>query len=223
MTKIIVTSGPTREFFDPVRFLSNPSTGKMGHAIAQAAVKAQLDVVYICGPVEKKSTTVNGAKNISVVSTLDMLAAVQSELAPGAILVMAAAPSDFRPATRLSEKAKKSESIQWDMVPNPDILKTVGEDLANRRWDMLLYGFAAETRSQLENALIKLSVKKLNAIFLNNVLAPGSGFGSDFNELVVLRKDGSSEIWKDTKQRLGEKIIEEIRGALGTHFSSPSR
>ncbi len=223
MTKIIVTSGPTREFFDPVRFLSNPSTGKMGHAIATAAVNADFNVVYICGPVEEKYATVSGAKNIGIVSALDMLAAVRSELTEAAVLVMAAAPSDFRPATRLPEKAKKSESIQWDMVPNPDILKTVGEDLANRQWNMLLYGFAAETHSQLENAKIKLSVKKLNAIFLNNVLAPGSGFGSDFNELVVLRKDGSSETWKDTKQRLGEKIIDEIRGALGTHFSSPSR
>lgn len=208
--RLVVTSGPTREFFDPIRFLSNPSTGRMGHSIAAAAVRRDLfDVVFISGPVMPDFATVEGAHNVSVISTNDMLAAVADALQPGGILVMAAAPADYRPAVKSPVKIKKTENPQISLVPNPDILK----EMARRNNEIspraLLIGFAAETHETEKYALGKLRDKQLDMIFLNDVSRQGAGFASATNEFTVFYRDGRRlELANAVKEELGEKIID---------------
>lgn len=208
--RLVVTSGPTREFFDPIRFLSNPSTGRMGHSIAAAAVRRDLfEVVFISGPVMPDYATVEGARNVSVISTNDMLAAVADALQPGGILVMAAAPADYRPAVKSPVKIKKTENPQISLVPNPDILK----EMARRNTEIspraLLIGFAAETHETEKYALGKLRDKQLDMIFLNDVSRQGAGFASATNEFTVFYRDGRRlELANAVKEELGEKIID---------------
>ncbi|HRP67906.1 MAG TPA: phosphopantothenoylcysteine decarboxylase [Turneriella sp.] len=209
--KIVVTSGPTREYFDPIRFLSNPSTGRMGHAIATAALKKNFDVVFISGPVDADFLTVKGATNISVVSTQDMLQAVDTHVGAGDILVMAAAPADYRPLERSPIKLKKSESPQIHLTPNPDILKHIAQKNKTLPVRATLVGFAAETHDTEKYALNKLKDKELDMIFLNDVSKHGAGFGSTTNEFTVFFKDGSRlELANTTKAELGQKIIDCI-------------
>ena len=207
---LVVTSGPTREFFDPIRFLSNPSTGRMGHAIAAAAVRRGFfDVVFISGPVMPEFATVEGARNISVTSTEDMLAAVAGTLAPGGILVMAAAPADYKPAVRSPVKIKKTENPQINLVPNPDILKEMARRNQKIHPRALLIGFAAETHETETYALGKLRDKQLDMIFLNDVSRQGAGFASLTNEFTVFYRDGRRlELPNADKEVLGEKIID---------------
>ncbi|MBV6493365.1 MAG: Coenzyme A biosynthesis bifunctional protein CoaBC [Turneriella sp.] len=208
--KIVVTSGPTREFFDPIRFLSNPSTGRMGHAIANAAVAyGGFGVVFISGPVDPEFAKVEGAKNIQVISTEDMLAAVDAHLGPGDILVMAAAPADYKPAVRSSIKIKKTENPRIDLVPNPDILKKMAQKNVSIVPPATLVGFAAETHDTEKYARDKLKDKSLDMIFLNDVSKSGAGFASATNELTAFLKNGERlEFSKATKEELGKKIIE---------------
>lgn len=207
---VVVTSGPTREFFDPIRFLSNPSTGRMGHSIAKAAVRRDLfDVVFVSGPVMPEFAAVGGAQNISVVSTEDMLAAVTAALVPGGILIMAAAPADYRPAARSPVKIKKTENPQISLVPNPDILKEMARRNSDRVPRALLIGFAAETHETEKYALGKLRDKQLDMIFLNDVSREGAGFASATNEFTVFYRDGRRlELANAVKEELGEKIID---------------
>lgn len=209
---VIVTSGPTREHFDPIRFLSNPSTGRMGHAIACAALKLpDVDVVFISGPVTSEFATVAGAKNIAVTSTEDMLKAVDENLGPGDILVMSAAPADYKPAVRSPIKIKKTENPQINLVPNPDILKCMAEKNRNLNPRAVLIGFAAETHETEKYALGKLKDKKLDMIFLNDVSRQGAGFASTTNEFTVFFQDGRRlELANAAKEVLGNKIIDCI-------------
>ena len=207
--KVIVTSGPTREHFDPIRFLSNPSTGRMGHAIACAALKlTNVDVVFISGPVTAEFATVSGAKNVAVTSTEDMLNAVDSHLTGGDILIMAAAPADYKPAVRSPIKIKKTENPQINLVPNPDILKSMAEKNRGLASPAILVGFAAETHETEKYALGKLKDKNLDMIFLNDVSRQGAGFASATNEFTVFFRDGRRmELANATKEILGDKII----------------
>lgn len=208
----IVTSGPTREFFDPIRFLSNPSTGRMGHSVASAALKrGTFDVVFISGPVMPEFSQVEGAKNVSVVSTEDMLHAVSEHLKAGAILVMAAAPADYKPAVKSAVKIKKTENPRIDLVPNPDILKEMAKLNQNLSPRATLVGFAAETHETEKYALGKLKDKGLDMIFLNDVSQEGSGFASLTNAFVVFYRDGRRvELKNASKEDLGEKIVDMV-------------
>lgn len=208
--RLVVTSGPTREFFDPIRFLSNPSTGRMGHSIAAAAVRRNLfEVVFISGPVMPEFATVGGARNVSVISTDDMLAAVADALQPGGILVMAAAPADYKPAVKSPVKIKKTENPQINLVPNPDILKEMARRNTQITPRALLIGFAAETHETEKYALGKLRDKQLDMIFLNDVSRQGAGFASTTNEFTVFYRDGRRlELANAVKEELGEKIID---------------
>ncbi|MCX7633930.1 MAG: phosphopantothenoylcysteine decarboxylase [Turneriella sp.] len=211
MRHFVVTSGPTREFLDPIRYISNPSTGRMGHAIAMAAVRRHYQVTYIAGPGNPEYSNVAGAKNIAVTSTEDMLAAVLESLTPGCVLVMAAAPADYRPKMRSPIKIKKRESPQLQLVANPDILQEAARRNAQFSPRAILVGFAAETHDTERYALAKLREKDLDMIFLNDVSKPGMGFGAATNALTMFSKDGRRrELPLASKEELGEKILDCI-------------
>ena len=178
---ILITAGPTREHLDPVRFLSNRSTGKMGFAVAQAAAGRGHQVTLVAGPVAL--ATPQGVTRMDVVSARDMLAAVERLLPQHDALVMSAAVADWRPAQEADAKLKKADmSPTLQLVPNPDILKTLAP-LKGRR---LFIGFAAETGDPLAEAQRKLTAKGLDLIVANDVTAPGAGFATDTNAVTLL-------------------------------------
>lgn len=185
--KFVITAGPTREFIDPVRFLSNPSTGKMGFALARAAARRGHAVTLIAGPVALK--TPKGVARVDVVSARDMLAAVEAAIGSGTgdtVFVSTAAVADWRPAGCATSKLKKHQmSGVLKLVRNPDILKTVG--------GVRKVGFAAETDDVLAEAARKCREKKLEMIVANDIGEKGCGFGTDTNRVAFVRPDGSVE------------------------------
>lgn len=183
--KFVITAGPTREFIDPVRFLSNPSTGKMGFAVAHAAAACGHDSVLIAGPVSLK--TPRGVRRIDVVSARDMFKAVAAE-AVGAdtVFIAVAAVADWRPSRRATNKLKKSEmSGTLQLVRNPDILKSIK--------GVKKIGFAAETRNLAKEAMRKCREKNLEMIVANDVSQKDAGFGTDTNRVIFFKNDGSCE------------------------------
>lgn len=187
--RLLVSAGPTREFVDPVRFLSNRSTGKMGYAVARAAVEAGHEVVLVSGPVSLEPPPGLEAF-IPVVSARDMLAALRRAVAAADALVMTAAVADFRPARvsrRKIHKGAMPDSIR--LVPNPDILAT----LARRKGRRVFIGFAAETERAVAGAAQKLRAKGLDLVVANDVTLPGAGFGVDTNIVTFVRPDGTAE------------------------------
>lgn len=192
--RFVVTAGPTREYLDPVRFLSNPSTGKMGFAVAQAAAEKGHEVVLIAGPVTLK--TPKGVRRIDVVSARDMLAAVKKAIGDqgsviggqlSTVLISTAAIADWRPAKCAPQKLKKAQMTGvLKLVRNPDILKSVKKGCRK-------VGFAAETNAVEAEARRKCRAKRLEFIVANDVTEPGCGFGTDTNRVMFLRKDGSIE------------------------------
>ncbi len=213
---LIITSGPTREFIDSIRFLSNPSTGRMGYHIARAGVNLGYQVTYIHGPVPIRFRKVPGAENIPVISTVEMMDEVLRRLKENTVLVMAAAPADYRPEKRFENKLKKRENPEIRLVPNPDILMSAYEHTQEKKiHPVWLIGFAAELQNPEEYAISKLQRKHLDMIFLNDVSKPGSGFAVDTNEISVFHKNGASTRWAaDTKERLGYRIVSEIERCL---------
>lgn len=189
----------------------------MGHSIASAAVAAnKYDVIYIAGPVPVEFSQVGGAKNIGVTSTDEMQAAVAEHLSAGSILVMAAAPADYKPETRSPVKIKKTENPQINLVPNPDILKSMAARNQTLNPRAILIGFAAETHETEKYALGKLKDKELDMIFLNDVSKAGAGFASTTNEFTVFYRDGRrAELANASKEELGRKIIECIADYTG--------
>ena len=223
--RFVVTAGPTREHLDPVRFLSNPSTGKMGFAVARAAAARGHDVTLIAGPVSLK--TPKGVRRVDVVSAREMLAAVERELhatnheprttnhGPPTVFISTAAVADWRPAKCAARKLKKGQmSDTLKLVRNPDILKTVGRRLANSSSPSLphpptyLVGFAAETNDVLAEARRKCREKNLEMIVANDVTEKGAGFGTDTNRVTFLRRDGSVEkLPMMTKLAVARRIV----------------
>ena len=186
--RVLISAGPTREMIDPVRFLSNRSSGKMGYALAQAAVDMGADVTIVSGPVEIDAPI--KARRNDVVSAADM-ADEMLRLSPEAdIIIMAAAVADYTPKTYYPQKIKKGGDMSIELVRTQDILKELGE---HKRPTQLLMGFAAETQQFEDNAKDKLSRKKLDIIALNDVSRPGEGFGSDSNNIRLFFNDGTEE------------------------------
>ena len=188
--RFLVTAGPTREFLDPVRFLSNPSTGKMGFAVARAARAAGHDVTLVAGPVALR--TPQGVRRIDVVSARDMLAAVERE--DFDCLVATAAVADWRPARCAAAKRKKRAMADTlRLVRNPDILKTMAAKFAHARRRKVFIGFAAETGEPMAEAARKCREKGLDLVVANDVTAAGSGFGTATNRVTFVHADGRIE------------------------------
>ncbi len=205
--RFIVTAGPTREHLDPVRFLSNPSTGRMGFAVARAARAAGHDVTLIAGPVALR--TPPGVRRVDVVSARDMLAAVLAEIGgasdrqrvapPLAVLVMTAAVADWRPARCAKTKLKKGEmSDTLKLVRNPDILKTINRSIRRATTGVppvapIRIGFAAETGVPDAEAARKCREKGLDLVVGNDVTRPDSGFGTSTNRVTLVTPDGRAQ------------------------------
>ena len=208
--RFVITAGPTREYIDPVRFLSNPSTGKMGFAIARAAASRGHDVTLVAGPVALK--TPKGVRRIDVVSAREMMAAVENALGEGVratdVFIATAAVADWRPAKCAAKKLKKGEmSGTLRLVRNPDILKTVK--------GVRKVGFAAETNDVLAEARRKCREKGLEMIVANDVTEKGSGFGTDTNRVTFVRKDGSVErLPLMSKLSVARRIVKELEGRI---------
>ena len=203
---LLVTAGPTREPIDPVRFLSNRSTGKMGFAVAQAAAEAGWAVTLVAGPVALP--TPPGVRWVDVTTALEMLAAVERELPACDVFVSAAAVADWRPEACSPVKLKKAAmGGTLRLVPNPDILKTVRPLKGARRF----VGFAAETGEPTAEAARKLREKGLDLIVANDVTAPGAGFAVETNRVTFLFPDGRREALPLlSKREVAQKLIERL-------------
>lgn len=209
--RCLVTAGPTREFFDPVRFVSNPSSGKMGFAIAAAAAKMGWDVTLVAGPVSLD--TPKDVARVNVVSAEEMFRAVDSRFDAADILIMSAAVSDYRPKEIAPHKVKKQElSMTIEMEPTTDILKTVA---ARKRQDQFVVGFAAETGDVIAYALAKMAAKNCDMMVANRVGGPSGGFMSDENAVTVLSRSGWREnIGPAPKGFVAEKIVHAVMAEL---------
>ena len=203
--KIVISAGPTREYVDAVRYLSNPSTGKMGFALAENAVKRGASVTLVAGPVVLEAP--KGVRVVNIVSAAEMSVAVQTEAENADIVIMAAAVADYTPKVYFDHKIKKAGDMVLELVRTEDILNKLGKDKGNR----LLVGFAAETENFEENARAKLAVKNLDMIALNDIKEPGAGFGTNTNHLRLFLRDGSIiEIEKASKQEVAARMLDEI-------------
>jgi phosphopantothenoylcysteine decarboxylase/phosphopantothenate--cysteine ligase len=203
---VLVTAGPTREPIDAVRFISNPSTGKMGYSLAVAARERGATVVLVSGP--SAVSPPRGVTFIPVQSAQDMRQAVMEHAASARVVIMAAAVSDFKPAVSSDRKIKKQDaSMVINLERTEDILLAVGKVPGDR----LLVGFAAETDNVLVNALEKLKSKNLDMIVVNDLKKKGAGFGSDTNTVTVIERSGMhTELPVMTKLEIARRIIDKI-------------
>lgn len=203
--KVTITAGPTREAMDPVRFLSNHSSGRMGFALARAASEAGAAVTLVAGPVALE--TPERVQRVDVVSAEDMLAASRATLPACDIFVGCAAVADYRPGDVAAQKIKKQgERITLTLVRNPDIVS----EIAAAPEAPFTVGFAAETQNLREHALEKLRRKRLQMIIANSVGTPGTGFNSDQNAALLLWSGGERDIPLCSKDTLAREIIGEI-------------
>jgi len=204
--KILITAGPTRERIDPVRFISNRSSGKMGYALAKAAEKSGNNVTLISGPVDLRPP--DGIKLILVESAEEMTCEVRKSAKFADIIIMAAAVADYRPKDPSSSKIKKSDSdMVIELERTTDILGELGKD----KRDKILIGFAAETENVIKNAEEKLKRKNLDWIIANDVSRSDAGFQADTNEVTMISRKG--EVIKlplQKKEKLAELILKNI-------------
>jgi phosphopantothenoylcysteine decarboxylase/phosphopantothenate--cysteine ligase len=208
-TKVLITAGPTVEDIDPVRFISNRSSGKMGFAFAQAAKERGAKVTLISGPSDLEFPDV-----VKVRSTEEMRRAVMDRFQDADVIIKAAAPLDFRPKSVRSEKIKKPDGLDIEFESTPDILKELGGLKAGR----ILVGFAAETTDHIANARQKLKAKNLDLIVVNPVGGPDSGFDSDMNKATVIDRSGAAEdIPLVTKREMADRILNRVVTLLQKH------
>lgn len=207
---VLVTAGPTREMIDPVRFLSNRSTGRMGYAIAEAAERRGAKVVLVSGPVALPVPA--GVQLVPVVSTQDMFKAVTENAKTADVVIQAAAPADFTPESVSSQKIKKTGAdMAVRLVPTPDIAKTLGE---NKRPGQILVAFAAETENALENARGKRTRKNADLIVVNDVTRPGAGFAGDTNIVSILSENEETEYPVMSKRAVAGVILDNVQRGL---------
>jgi phosphopantothenoylcysteine decarboxylase/phosphopantothenate--cysteine ligase len=209
--KVLVTAGPTVEDIDPVRFLSNRSSGRMGYRLAEAARDRGARVVLVSGPTALPAP--EGVELVSVRSAEQMARAVEAHWAGASLVAMAAAVSDYRPQAVARHKLKKAAGgVALELVRTPDILRGLGE----RKGSRFLIGFAAETRALVESARRKLLEKNLDLIVANDVSQEGSGFGSETNAAVLLDREGGRVVVPLTgKRELAERIWDRVRELRG--------
>jgi len=208
--RVLITAGPTREHLDPVRILSNPSSGRMGYALAEAAATRGARVVLVSGPTALEDPA--GVETERVTSAEEMLAACRGRFADCDVLVAVAAVADFRPARRYGEKRRKgSIGPTLELEPTPDIVATLAAEKGSR----FVVGFAAETTDLVVSATAKLRRKRLDLIVANDVSDPAVGFASAQNRVVILAPDGSRvELGPAPKIVIAGEIWEVIAARL---------
>jgi phosphopantothenoylcysteine decarboxylase/phosphopantothenate--cysteine ligase len=209
--RVVVTAGPTREALDPVRYLTNHSSGRMGVALAAAAWRRGAEVTLIAGPLQVPVPP--GPRVVAVESTQQMHDAVAAALPEADVLVMAAAPADFRPAQVATQKIKRGDgALTLDLAPNADILagtRTV------RRPGAVIVGFALETTDLEANARRKLAAKELDLIVLNDATEPGAGFAVDTNRVTLLARDGEPAALRlMPKSEVADAILDRVSPLL---------
>ena len=213
--QVLVTAGPTEEALDPVRALTNHSSGKMGYAVASAAMTAGAAVTLVSGPTSLEPPA--GVKIRQVVSATEMLSAVEADIDSTDILISVAAVADYRPAERQPEKIKKeAEDISLKLIRNPDILSAV----AARPSPPFTVGFAAETERPAEQAREKLNRKNVDLMVANLVGGDDDPFGSDENTLILVDNEGDTSLGRDSKVRLARALIDEV--ATRYHAKNPA-
>jgi phosphopantothenoylcysteine decarboxylase/phosphopantothenate--cysteine ligase len=199
--RVLITAGPTREYLDDVRYLSNPSTGAMGFACAGAAVRAGHRVTLITGPSALPDPP--GATVVRITSALEMRAAAMKAYRQADAVIATAAVSDYRPARRAKGKMKKGPArIRLDLVRTPDILGEMGRSKGKR----ILIGFALETKDEIANAMGKLAAKKLDHVVLDSP----SAFGADRIDATVIHADGSREVFRRISKKDLAKLLVRI-------------
>lgn len=204
--RVTVTAGPTQEALDPVRYLTNHSTGRMGYAIAREAMLRGADVTLISGPTALKP--VPGVKTVDVVSARDMFEAVQTALPETDILIKAAAVADYRPANVAEDKIKKQPGeMSIPLERTDDILGWIAE---HRHPGLFVCGFSMETRDMVENSKKKLAKKHLDMIAANNLKVAGAGFGVDTNVVTILTADGIRELPLMGKDQVASQLLDAI-------------
>ncbi|HEY1272756.1 MAG TPA: bifunctional phosphopantothenoylcysteine decarboxylase/phosphopantothenate--cysteine ligase CoaBC [Terriglobales bacterium] len=201
---VLITAGPTREKIDPVRFLTNRSSGRMGYALAEAALRRGGRVLLVSGPT---SLTPPGAAEVTTVeSAEEMRQAVLRLLPEASIVIKTAAVSDYRPKAMAAQKIKRSGPLSLELEPTVDILAEVGR----RRGSQILVGFAAETENALENARKKLASKSLHAIVVNDVSREGIGFDSERNAVTIITHDEVVEVPETTKWDVAQRVLDQV-------------
>jgi phosphopantothenoylcysteine decarboxylase/phosphopantothenate--cysteine ligase len=201
---ILITAGPTREKIDPVRYLTNRSSGRMGYALAEAALRRGARVLLVSGPT---SITPPGAAELTrIESTEQMRDAVLNLLPQSTIVIKTAAVSDYRPKTSTQQKIKRKGPLTLELETTPDILK----ETAARKESQLVVGFAAETEDVLENARRKLVSKNLDAIVVNDVSREGVGFDSDRNAVTIISRDDVIEVPETTKWEVAQRVLDQV-------------
>ena len=216
--RVLVTAGPTLEDIDPVRFLSNRSSGKMGYAVARAAARRGAKVVLVTGPTALG--TPGGVERVDVRSAEDMLRVVQARFPECTVAIFAAAVADYRAVEPSESKIKRTQdALTLRLKPNPDILATV----AREKGDRLVVGFAAETDNVAENARKKLAQKNADVMVANDVTAEGAGFDVDTNMVTLLSCDGRDlPLPRLTKAEVAQRILDEVLRLRGVLRSRPA-
>ena len=205
--KVLVTAGPTREALDPVRFLTNRSSGRMGYALAEAAARRGAEVTLVSGPVALECPT--GVRREFVESTQDLYCAMERLCREQDVIIQAAAPADYRPAHIAGQKIKKAagEAMELKLVENPDVAAMVG---SKKRPGQVLVAFAAETQNLSENAAKKLNKKNVDFIVGNDVTRPGAGFDVDTNIITIFDRSGATELPMMKKTEVADKILDHV-------------
>jgi phosphopantothenoylcysteine decarboxylase/phosphopantothenate--cysteine ligase len=201
---VLVTAGPTREKIDPVRYLTNRSSGRMGYAVAEAALRRGARVLLVSGPTAIAAP--GGAELTRVETAEEMLAAVLKLLPESTVLIKTAAVADFRPKAAAGQKIKRTSEMTLELEPTADILAEV----ARRKTSQVVVGFAAETENVLENARKKLASKSLDAIVVNDVSREGIGFDSDRNAVTIILHSEVIEVPETSKWEVAHRVLDQV-------------
>jgi len=201
---VLITAGPTRERIDPVRYLTNRSSGRMGYALAEAALRRGARVLLVSGPTAIAPP--DAAEVTRVESTEEMRDAVLKLLSEASIVIKTAAVADYRPKAASEHKLKRKGGMTLELEATPDIL----QELSRKKGSQILVGFAAETDNVLENARQKLVAKNLDAIVVNDVSREGVGFDSDRNAVTIITRDEVVEIAETTKSEVAQRVLDQV-------------
>ncbi|MCU1295933.1 MAG: Phosphopantothenoylcysteine decarboxylase / Phosphopantothenate-cysteine ligase, partial [Acidobacteriaceae bacterium] len=201
---VLITAGPTREKIDPVRYLTNRSSGRMGYALAEAAIRRGARVLLVSGPVS--ITPPSAAELTRVESSEEMRQAALKLLSEATIVVKTAAVSDYRPKSAASQKLKRNGPMSLELQPTTDILA----ELSGRKQGQIIVGFAAETENTLENARKKLIAKSLDAVVVNDVSREGVGFDSDRNAVTIITEHEVVEVPENTKWEVAQRVLDQV-------------